>query len=83
MVLIRVQAIMDDRNRLDRTTEDIFRSIADGFNRPKTGIETIVTITTDFVQDHKPNKPNIDLQTEQRFGKAKNSTIYSPSPFLF
>ena len=46
MVLIRVQAIMDDRNRLDRTKEDIFRSIADGFNRPKTGIETIVTIET-------------------------------------
>ena len=46
MVLIRVQAIMDDRNRLDRTKEDIFRSIADGFNRPKTGIKTIVTIET-------------------------------------
>ena len=37
---------MDDRNRLDRTKEDIFRSIADGFNRPKTGIKTIVTIET-------------------------------------
>ena len=46
MVLIRVQAIMDDRNRLDRTKEDIFRSIADGFNPPKTGIKTIVTIET-------------------------------------
>lgn len=46
MVLIRVQAIMDDRNRLDRTKEDIFRSIADAFNRPKTGIKTIVTIET-------------------------------------
>ena len=46
MVLIRVQAIMDDSNRLYRTKEDIFRSIADGFNRPKTGIETIVTIET-------------------------------------
>ena len=46
MVLIRVQAIMDDSNRLDRTKEDIFRSIADGFNRPKTGIKTIVTIET-------------------------------------
>ena len=46
MVLIRVQVIMDDSNRLDRTKEDIFRSIADGFNRPKTGIKTIVTIET-------------------------------------
>ena len=46
MALIRVQAIMDDSNRLDRTKEDIFRPIADGFNRPKTGIETIVTIET-------------------------------------
>ena len=48
MVLIRVQAIMDDSNRLDRTKENIFRSIADGFNRPKTGIETIVTVETRF-----------------------------------
>ena len=63
MVLKRVQGIMDDSNRLDRTKQDIFRSIADGFNRPKTGIETIVTmiwkpdlgrrtrlLTTDFVK---------------------------------
>ena len=34
-----------DRGR-HRTKEDIFRSIADGFNRPKSGIETIVTIET-------------------------------------
>ena len=33
MVLKRVQGIMDDSNRLDRTKQDIFRSIADGFNR--------------------------------------------------